>query len=96
MLRCRPVRCRFCDTEIADKALICYRCGRPTTDARVAPAPIRRPRSTALAASLLGVLAGGAALLPALADGAELWAGWSGLAAAATATAFWWWRGPRR
>jgi hypothetical protein len=88
------VRCRFCDTEIADKALICFRCGRATTDPRVAPARLRRSRPTALAASLLGVLAGGAALLPSVADGAELWAGWGGVATAALAIVAWWRRGP--
>jgi hypothetical protein len=30
--------CRNCRTEIADKALICYRCGTPTTEARFKPA----------------------------------------------------------
>jgi hypothetical protein len=89
------MRCRFCDTEIADKALICYRCGRATTDPRVAPPPPPRTRPTALAASILGVLAGGAALLPTLADGAELWAGWGGAGAAALVTALWWLRGRR-
>jgi hypothetical protein len=29
--------CRHCGTEIADKALICYRCGAATT------APVRKP-----------------------------------------------------
>lgn len=29
--------CRTCGTEIADKAIICYRCGTPTTD------PVRQP-----------------------------------------------------
>ena len=29
--------CRFCQTEIADNALICYRCGRATTDPKVKP-----------------------------------------------------------
>jgi hypothetical protein len=29
--------CRNCKTEIADNALICYRCGRATTDPRVTP-----------------------------------------------------------
>ncbi|MGE0360647.1 MAG: hypothetical protein AB7H93_13095 [Vicinamibacterales bacterium] len=89
------MRCRFCDTEIADKALICYRCGRATTDPKVAPAPLRRARPTALAASVLALLAGGAAWLPAVADGAELWTAWGGLGAAALATAAWWWRGRR-
>jgi len=31
--------CRHCGTEIADKALICYRCGAATTD------PIYKPPS---------------------------------------------------
>ena len=36
--------CRQCGTEIADKALICYRCGAATTDAVFKPpiAPRRR------------------------------------------------------
>jgi hypothetical protein len=29
--------CRNCKTEIADNALICYRCGRATTEPRVKP-----------------------------------------------------------
>ena len=31
------MQCRNCGTEIADKALICYRCGQATTDPRVKP-----------------------------------------------------------
>ena len=31
------VRCKHCGTEIADKALICYRCGNATTEPRVKP-----------------------------------------------------------
>lgn len=31
------MKCRHCGTEIADKALICYRCGESTTDPRVKP-----------------------------------------------------------
>ena len=89
------MRCRFCDTEIADKAIICYRCGKATTDARVAPARLRRPASTGVAAALMAALAAGAAWLPSLADGAELWAGWGGLGVAAAGTALWWRRGRR-
>jgi hypothetical protein len=33
--------CRQCGTEIADKAIICYRCGAATTDPVVKP-PARR------------------------------------------------------
>ena len=31
------MRCKHCGTEIADKALICYRCGNATTEPRVKP-----------------------------------------------------------
>src|SRR3970040_374148 len=34
---CPVVTCKYCQTEIADKAIICYRCGRSTTEPRVAP-----------------------------------------------------------
>jgi uncharacterized membrane protein YvbJ len=40
------MQCRNCGAEIADKALICYRCGTATTEARYQPAPIRRRRSS--------------------------------------------------
>ena len=29
--------CKHCGTEIADNALVCYRCGRATVEPRVAP-----------------------------------------------------------
>ena len=29
--------CKYCGTEIADKALICYKCGNATTEPRVKP-----------------------------------------------------------
>jgi uncharacterized membrane protein YvbJ len=42
------MNCVHCGTEIADKALICYRCGRATTEPRVKPPDDRslfdRPR----------------------------------------------------
>ena len=31
------MRCKYCQTEIADKALICYRCGKATTEPRIKP-----------------------------------------------------------
>ena len=50
--------CRNCGTEIADKALICYRCGTATTEATFKPAPGggRRPASSALVSVLALVL----------------------------------------
>ena len=29
--------CKHCGTEIADKALICYKCGHATTEPRIKP-----------------------------------------------------------
>jgi hypothetical protein len=37
--------CRTCGIEIADRALICYRCGTATTEAKFKP-PSTRPRSS--------------------------------------------------
>ena len=34
--------CRNCQTEIADKALICFRCGAATTEAKFKPAASER------------------------------------------------------
>ncbi len=41
------MQCRNCGAEIADKALICYRCGTATTEAKYQPAQIRGGRSSA-------------------------------------------------
>ena len=40
--------CRNCGAEIADKALICYRCGTATTEAKYKPAAARRKSSKRL------------------------------------------------
>ena len=34
------MQCRSCGAEIADKALICYKCGTATTEAKYQPAPL--------------------------------------------------------
>ena len=55
--------CKYCQTEIADKALICYRCGRSTTEPRIAPPSTgslfehkRRSRTPLIVAAVLLVL----------------------------------------
>jgi hypothetical protein len=40
------MQCRSCGTEIADKAIVCYRCGAGTTDPVRRPVPIRATRRT--------------------------------------------------
>ena len=47
--------CRHCGTEIADKALICYRCGTATSEARFKPAATR-PSSSSLVVSVLVIV----------------------------------------
>jgi uncharacterized membrane protein YvbJ len=39
------MQCRNCGAEIADKALICYRCGTATTEAKYKPVQQRARRS---------------------------------------------------
>jgi hypothetical protein len=58
------MQCRNCGTEIADKALICYRCGAATSEAKFKPAPIRRTRR--MPASLIAAFAAAAALAAAV------------------------------
>ena len=55
------MQCRSCGVQIADKALICYKCGTATTEAKYQPAPLPRASSawqralvpTAIALALL-------------------------------------------
>lgn len=43
------MQCRNCGTEIAEKALICYRCGTATTEAKYQPhKPARTGSSSTL------------------------------------------------
>lgn len=57
--------CRQCGTEIADKALICYRCGTPTAPPRdrTVPPPRRRPL-VATVAAVVGLVTAGLLLIP--------------------------------
>jgi hypothetical protein len=48
--------CRQCGTEIADKAIICYRCGASTTDPVRQPARLPQRRSPLLSLVAVAVL----------------------------------------
>ena len=48
--------CRHCGTEIADKAIICYRCGAGTTDPVRQPARVTRRRSPILSLVAVALL----------------------------------------
>ena len=61
--------CRHCGTTIADKALICYRCGNATTDPRFKPPaetslfePPRRSRLPLVVVLIIVALLGGGVL----------------------------------
>ena len=69
--------CRNCGTEIADKALICYRCGTATTAPRIAPPPPRKQRGPLpLVATLLVIVAAAAFIVPTLPPDATQAVGW--------------------
>lgn len=51
--------CRQCGTEIAEKALICYRCGTATTEAQFKPVTTsgrRSPKLPVIIVIVLGLL----------------------------------------
>jgi hypothetical protein len=48
--------CRNCGTEIADKALVCYRCGQATFEPQVRPGQAPKRRLDLLAALALLVV----------------------------------------
>ena len=49
--------CRNCGIEIADKAIVCYRCGTATADAVRKPVEIRRRRGAVVPIVIVVVLA---------------------------------------
>ena len=59
------MQCRNCGAEIAEKALICYRCGTATTEARYQPAPVGRRRSSSMLRTIVLIVAILAAVLAA-------------------------------
>lgn len=70
------MKCATCGTEIADKALICFRCGEATTTPRHAPpAPKRERGPLPLIAALLVIVAAAALLVPMLEPGMPQWIG---------------------
>ena len=47
------MQCRNCGAEIAEKALICYRCGTATTEAKYKPAALPRRSSRTLITTIV-------------------------------------------
>lgn len=48
--------CKHCGTEIADKAIVCYRCGAGTTDPVRQPVALARRRSPLLSFVVVAVM----------------------------------------
>jgi hypothetical protein len=80
------MQCRSCGTEIADKALICYKCGTATTEAKYQPAtlPRRSSRSGLLPTVIaLAILVAAALYVErASAGGSQQWVTYVAIAAA--------------
>jgi membrane protein YdbS with pleckstrin-like domain len=71
------MKCRNCGTEIADKALICYRCGTATAEPRIAPPAERRRRGPLpIILTLLAIVVAAAMVVPWLPPGPERIAAW--------------------
>ena len=75
--------CRHCGTEIADKAIVCYRCGVATTEPRrKPPVPARRGgRIVAIVLAMLAIIAGGVTVGPMTPHGPARVAFWAALVA---------------
>jgi hypothetical protein len=58
------VKCRSCGAEIAEKAIVCYRCGTPTADPAPAEARRRSRPDVVLILVMVLVIAAGAWLIP--------------------------------
>ena len=50
------MQCRNCGTEIADKAIVCYRCGTATTDPVRKAVPVKPRTSSPLSFVVAGIL----------------------------------------
>jgi hypothetical protein len=62
------MKCRSCSTDIADNALICYRCGTATAEPRITPpaTPSRHDRGNRWLVPALATAAAAAAAAAAL------------------------------
>ena len=49
------MQCRKCGAEIADKALICYKCGTATTEAKYQPPSARSSSRAGLIATVIAI-----------------------------------------
>jgi hypothetical protein len=84
--------CRQCGTEIAEKALVCYRCGHATFEPQVRPGPPMKPRSRIpVIAALMVLILGALYMAQAAAGEAPRLVSWvvAGLAVVVLVWRFW-------
>jgi hypothetical protein len=79
--------CRNCGTEIADKAIVCYRCGAATAESRHRPRPPARGLAgsrlrmrLALFATIVAIIVAAVLVLPQTPEGWPRAAGYAGVA----------------
>lgn len=85
------MRCRSCQTEIADKAIVCYRCGAATTDPVRQAVPVRPRRSpmpSFIAAAVLMAVALAVAWIPGTPVEVDRWRTLAGVLAGAAVMVF--------
>jgi hypothetical protein len=88
--------CAQCGTEIADRALVCYRCGRATAESPAQPVRAATPRSRIpTVAALLALTLGAVYMSQAAAGEAPRVVSWSVAGLAAIVLVWWFWRGRR-
>jgi hypothetical protein len=83
------MKCRNCGTEIAEKALICFRCGTATSEPRITPPPATPARGPIpVIIAILVIIASAVMVLPELPPGETRLAGWAAVVVV-TAVAVW-------
>lgn len=89
--------CKTCGTEIADKALICYRCGEATFEARrKPPPPPARGRQLMLVVAVIILVLGALFLGQVQTDTVPRWVTWVMAALGALLLAWYLWVRRRR
>jgi hypothetical protein len=85
------MKCRSCGLEIADKAIVCYKCGTPTADLAPvpkAPPPARGPIWLAFPL-IIAIIALAVWLIPMTpADTPARWGAWAALVVTTASTVF--------
>jgi len=76
------VTCRSCKTIIADKAIVCYKCGTPTMDTPAVASPPRPRHRVAIGVAAVIITAAAVWLVPMTPEDTWMrWAAWAAVPA---------------